>query len=159
MASPAAPAASPDALDASLEKPNSRATLSYVASLSKKTQSQLAAQFLTAAERNQGNVVRCHLAAGVSCNAKAPELRAPVLCLAVQAGAEKSVKVLLDGGADVTAAGAWRLPGAPPFASPRLGAPLWRYLTPLLSVFRRGLSHRLALRSGEGPARVHASAA
>ena len=117
MSSPATPANSHScdaALDATLEKPNSRATLSYVASLSKKAQAQLTTQCLTAAERNQGNVVRCLLAAGVSCNAKAPELRAPVLCLAVQAGAEKSGKVLLDGGADVTAAGAWRLHRAPP---------------------------------------------
>ena len=96
-----------EAQDQACEKPTSRASLSHVASLSRLPHDKLASQLLSCSEKNLGNLVRCLLAAGASANTRAPELRAPALCLAVQAGAEKSVKALLAGGADVAAAGAF----------------------------------------------------
>jgi len=48
-----------------------------------------------------GNLVRCALAAGALANTRWGEQDSPVLCLAAQEGAVRSLKALLTGGADV----------------------------------------------------------
>ena len=48
-----------------------------------------------------GNLVRCALAAGVSANTRWGEQDAPVLTIAAECGAARSLKALLTGGADV----------------------------------------------------------
>ena len=53
------------------------------------------------AQWDLGNLVRCALAAGAPADARWGEQDAPVLCLAAQEGAARSLKALLTGGADV----------------------------------------------------------